>query len=364
MEKSKHPIKLIKARTQLLIKYPFFGQLALKCDFKEGGETMATDGKYFYYNREFIENLPPKQVMGVLVHEILHNAFLHAYRIKDRDPKRFNIAADYAINGIIIREYRNKLELPDEVLYDPKYVNMSAEKIYTLLPNTHNEPKVAWGEVLEATDSEDSSVTEQEAEWKVAVKQAANMAKKAGDLPKLLERRLKLEDAKVNWKEVLQGFVTSFSNDDYSWYPPDIQYLCHDLHVPSMSSPSMGPIVIAVDTSGSINLPMLSRFFAELSSIIESCKPKEIHVLYCDSKITGKEILTQYDLPLKPHPIGGGGTAFKPVFDYVKHSNITPDCLIYFTDLYGDFPEDPGYPVLWARTSDKTAPFGAHIDVE
>jgi predicted metal-dependent peptidase len=127
----------------------------------------------------------------------------------------------------------------------------------------------------------------------------------------------------------------------------------------------MGPIAIAVDTSGSITMQMLSRFFAEISSIIEICKPEKVYLMYCDSEINGEVLeLNQYDLPLKPEIRGGGGTAFKPVFDYIERKSLDLEWLVYITDLYGTFPEEPNYPVLWARTSDVEAPFGTHINLE
>ncbi len=51
-----------------------------------------------------------------------------------------------------------------------------------------------------------------------------------------------------------------------------------------------------------------------------------------------------------PKVKGGGGTSFKPFFQWVERENAhgnLPVC-IYFTDGYGDFPSNaPDSPVLW-----------------
>ena len=361
-----HPLKLVKARTKLLLKFPFFGQLALKCEFKEGGNTMATDGRFFYYNKKFIDEFSQEEITGVLVHEVLHNAFLHSYRLQGRDKAKWNIACDYAINAIIIEEYANDLVLPEDRLYDKQYSGMSAEKIYTLLPEQEESAKQsAWGLVEEAKDGDNASTAEQEVDWKIALTQATAMASKAGDIPGQLKRLIEDSKSKISWQEVLRSFTLSNTHGDYAWYPPNPHYMQYGLHVPSTQDYAMGPIAIAVDTSGSINMPMLSRFFAEISAILETCKPEKIHLIYCDYDINGEvEELSPYDLPLKAEPRGGGGTRFKPVFDYIEEKALDIEWLVYMTDLYGDFPKQPSYPVLWARTSNVEAPFGTHIDLE
>ena len=61
-------------------------------------------------------------------------------------------------------------------------------------------------------------------------------------------------------------------------------------------------------------------------------------------------------------PHGGGGTAFRPVFNWIVGSDIQPICAVYLTDLYGsDFGPVLEYPVLWVSTGADTAPFGEVI---
>ena len=124
-------------------------------------------------------------------------------------------------------------------------------------------------------------------------------------------------------------------------------------------------IVVAIDTSGSIGQVEIDRFFAEMRGILEDCRPRNVYVMWCDAKVHKVDEIddvTQIDT-LKPK--GGGGTDFRPVFDWLKERAIVPDSLVYFTDLMGSFPSAaPGYPVIWASTvKNGSYPWGNVVDV-
>ena len=117
--------KLSRARTQLLLNQPFFGTLCLRLKLEAGSlPTMATDGRRIVYNAEFVEELKPAELEGVLAHEVLHCALAHQCRRGQRDPELWNRAADLAINPILIA---NGLKLPTDALIDPAFNNLSAE---------------------------------------------------------------------------------------------------------------------------------------------------------------------------------------------------------------------------------------------
>ena len=106
--------KIIVARVGLLLRHPFFGNMATRLKIEEGSEwmgTAATDGRTIYFNRKFFEPLSVKQVEFVIAHEILHNVFDHMGRRETRNPRIFNIAADYCVNGQLAVSYTH-LTLP------------------------------------------------------------------------------------------------------------------------------------------------------------------------------------------------------------------------------------------------------------
>lgn len=150
--------KIVKERIQLLLKYRFFGYLALSLELQETTElpTMATDGNHLFYNTQFVESLKPEELRAILAHEALHCALGHLWRIGDRDMQKWNYATDFAINLIIEEENTRAererqmsgkkedqqclLKLPSDCLLDKKYKGMPAEKIYTLLPDPKDIP--------------------------------------------------------------------------------------------------------------------------------------------------------------------------------------------------------------------------------
>jgi predicted metal-dependent peptidase len=68
--------------------------------------------------------------------------------------------------------------------------------------------------------------------------------------------------------------------------------------------------------------------------------------------------------PIQLEPKGGGGTDFRPVFEWVEQNQLMPACLIYLTDLCcHSYPAPPDYPVLWVTESRRTAPFGETVRI-
>ena len=124
--------RIQKARTALVLDHPFFGSLLFRLKGREcrSIQTMATDGVSLYYNPEFVETLNAATLAGTLAHEVMHPALHHHVRRSGRDPKRWNMACDFAINPLLVDA---GLSLPEGVLLDNRFRGMSAEQIYNLL---------------------------------------------------------------------------------------------------------------------------------------------------------------------------------------------------------------------------------------
>lgn len=347
--------KLTKAKVQMIVSAPFFATIALSLEYVEDKSipTACTDGKTIFYNPDFIESLTKEEIVGLLIHEVLHIANLHHLRLQNRDPERFNVAADYTINEIITQA---GYSLPKGGLLDPKYSNMSAEDIYNQLPADVKKPN--YGEFKQGN----SNPKEEEQRVKVLVAKAAAVAKQQGKLPSALNRLVEqtLEN-KVNWREVLARFLTDTIVSDYKWTRPNKRYL--PTYLPSMDTiPVLGEIVLIVDTSGSINQKLLNEFSAEVSDVCRNMS-KDLMVMYVDAAVQSIQIFEPEDhIVLKPK--GGGGTDFVPGFKYLESKDIEPACLIYFTDgECNSFPSEPFYPVLWAvyNNNNFKPPFGETI---
>ncbi len=217
------------------------------------------------------------------------------------------------------------------------------------------------------SDQSDSSDLEQE--WKQAVAQAATVARmqSRGHLPAAIEQLISdLFEPVVSWQDLLRHFASQVTRDDYTFSRPNRRFAHAGVMFPSLRTESLGEIVVAVDTSGSIyGVPeLLKSFLSELRGILDQCPPRII-VIDCDAAV---HAVTEY-FPgddLCSHRFrGGGGTRFEPVFEHVEREGLEPAALLYFTDLYGSFPAvPPSYPTLWLNYEDPSnhAPFGQTMD--
>jgi predicted metal-dependent peptidase len=393
-------VRIQKARTALLLDHPFFGSLLFRLGGRASGsiQTMATDGVSLFYNPAFVETLNAAELAGVLAHEVMHPALQHHTRRGNRDLKRWNIACDYAINPLLLDA---GLTLPKDVLIEHRFRGMSAEHIYNLIEEQRDqdgangegknqdgvssdgegrkqannqsadgEPAApatpgGFGQVLDAPEpqgDDGETVAEQAREWKIAVEQAENVAKLAGKLPAGITRSLEQsETAGVDWRELLRRAWSETIPSDYSWIPPNRRHIWAGLYLPGVKSEGAGEIAIAVDCSGSRQLGL---FETEISSILEGQRPSRVHVLYFDTEVHKAEIY-QAGQPIALTPVGGGGTNFAPCFRWLNERGIVPQTLVFLTDLCGTFPEEvPPYPVLWASTESRVAPFGQVIPME
>lgn len=367
--------KITKAVSAIVLDDPFYGYLILSRRIIEdvNTDTASTNGACIKYNPKFVADLTISQLKGLLKHEVMHIAHMHHLRRGNRDPNKWNKAADYAINSILIEA---GVELPSGGLYCDAYKNLSTETIYNQLPDENERgggegerPGWNWGNVEDAPDAHDEATrNELEQDVKTEVINAHNAAKIMGKLPAGLDRLVeKIQQSKMPWRTILARFFRATTKDNETWRRPNRRYLTHNIYLPSRYTNALGPIVVGVDTSGSVNSEELTQFFGCISAILKQTKPESIHVVYCDNAVANTQKLTVRDLPLTVNtfkPKGGGGTSFCPVFEYVEKQRLKPAALLYLTDMQGSFPDRaPTYPVIWCATTEIKAPFGKTIEV-
>lgn len=356
-------LKLTRARAALIIDQPFFGALALRLklvpDNNMPMKTLAVDGKHIFYDEAFIDQLSFSLVKSALAHEVGHCVFDHIGRRGSRDPQLWNKAGDYVINEML---KDSGFELGEGWLFEPAYKGMSSDHIYELLrqdPNGDGDP------LCDVMDGETGQTEVQAQEWQIAVHQAASAAKAAGKLPASMARFVEdLSVAKVDWKSQLRQFITEVAKNDYSWSRPNRRLLSQGYFLPSLHSEHMGTVVAVSDDSGSIDNVILAAMASEIDAISAAANPAKIIHISCDAKINHVAEFAQGEL-FTMASNGGGGTDFRPPFDYVEEHAVQPACLIYLTDGHGPFPQSPpDYPVLWAMTTDVQPPWGQVLRIE
>ena len=365
--------RISKAKTALILEHPFIGSVALNMPMSIDNSvpTAATNGKRVLFNEEFCNGLSDEELKFLVAHECMHPMLEHNFRRGERDAYKWNQAADYVINKLLTDEGIGKMPeqgLLDDTIY--KNGGGTSDGIFNLLPDTPDDGQGNGGQGQPLDSCEDgqgspAEVSQQQAEWKVKVAQAAQSAKMMGKMSAGLERLVdEILKPKVDWRDVLQRFVVKCRSDQRSWARPNRRFLSQGLYLPSVSGESLGEIAFAVDCSGSIGQDEINQFASEITTVWQDQRPTKVHVIYFDSEVSHYDEFGQDDEPVvKPH--GGGGTAFSPVFRYMADKGIEPVACIFLTDLCcDDFGDAPDYPVLWVSTHDDKAPFGEVVMME
>jgi predicted metal-dependent peptidase len=385
-----NPTKLEKARASIILTSPFYASLLYGLPMVQDSnlETMATNGEEIRFNPQFVESIPQEELVFILCHEIMHCVFLHSFRADGKDPEQWNVATDLVINELLKEEKIGSM--PVHALYDPQLTaqgNKSAEKIYEILMQKKRDEKnqgqgqgqgnsnqktqksspkgqKPLDQVQKNTKDPGQQTSIQEG-IKVMTTQAANIAKIQGKLSAGISRIVQeITKPKKDWKELLRHYMNQKTQDYYTFAKPKRRFLSEDLNLPSLAGEKLGSIAIAIDCSGSINQALLNEFAAEIQSIREDSQPSSIHLIYFDSKVLKTETIEQ-DQDFKIQPVGGGGTAFSPIFQDIAEKDINPIICIVLTDLQcSDFGQCPEYPVLWATNDKEKAPFGEIISIK
>ena len=359
--------KLITARVGLLLRQPFFGNLATRLQLVDASEwcpTAATDGRNFYYNIDFVKKLSAKQCEFLFGHETLHNVFDHLTRRLDRDPRFFNYACDFAVNQILIDERIGEKIDQVQICLDSKYRGKSAEEIYDdLMKNVKFvdadeflkqlgellDDHMDWDEEGDPRDGEggdkDSNgapkyskeelkkIRDELKEAMVAAAQAAG----AGRVPVGVQRLLKdLTEPKMDWRQLLRMNIQSILRSNYSFMRPSRKGWHTGAVLPGMLNDETIDICIGIDMSGSIGDAQAKDFLSEVKGIMDEYVDYNIQLWCFDTEVynyakfsadNGQD-LDSYEIK------GGGGTDFDCNYTFMKEQGIEPKKFVMFTDGY------------------------------
>ena len=359
--------------------------------------TAYTDGINKKYGRAFLTAICPTQaeVNGLILHENLHIGLrhhLHGADMFKEDGDKANKAADYVVNDMITeisKKYPELVQLPRGGLYDPQYHNMSMREIYKLLkskkgggggggkPDKEGEKGSGSGGGEYEFDKHDfgKPMTQEEAkemDGKIdrAIREGALLAGRLGiDLPRSISDML---NPVIDWKKEMAEFVTSTckGKDEYTWRKFNRRLISNDIYLPTVENETIGEVVVAIDTSGSIGQEQLNAFASELVSICEAVSPDAVRVLWWDTKVHGEQLFTDnYDqIGSMLKPLGGGGTRVSSVAEYINKKKINAECVLVFTDGYleSDVVWNISAPTLWMVTENRnwTPPSGKKVFME
>ena len=355
--------RLVTARIGLLLRQSFFGNLATRLTLVNADEwcsTAATDGLKFYYNSRFIMMLKPKEVEFLVGHEVLHVVYDHMGRRGTRDPQLFNIANDYAVNADLKRHKVGQFITTVPCLYEQKYDGKSSEEIYDDLMK--NVQKIDIDSLVDQMiddhldgDGEGDGDGDKEGNGKrpkmspeerervrQEVKQAiinAAQSAEAGTLPLGVERLIKQHvNPVMPWRELIQTNLTSAIRTDFSWMRPSRRSWHMDAIMPGMTPGEEIDVVVAIDMSGSISNHQAQAFLGEIGGMMDSFDGYKVHVFCFDTETYNPQDFTSENLDSidSYEPMGGGGTDFDAIFEYLSSIYLSLNTLTAYQSIYYD----------------------------
>jgi predicted metal-dependent peptidase len=357
--------RIIVARIGLLLRHPFFGNMATRLRIKAADDwlpTAAVDGRNLFFNTQFFNAMSNQEIEFVIAHEILHCVFDHLTRREDRDGQIYNIAADYIVNNLLVRDRIGTIPKLVDCYQDFKYDTWSSEEVYDDIfeqaKQNGDDFLNQLGELLdehldwegdgEEDGNNNSNISskqpkyskEQMREIRDEVKEnmmTAAQSSGAGNVPAEIERMIsKLTEPKMNWREILRQQIQSTIRNDYTFMRPSRKGWHMSAILPGQNFDETIDIAVGIDMSGSIGNEQGEDFLGEVQGIMDEYQDYNIKVWCFDTKVyneqdftaDGGERLEEYEI------MGGGGTEFDCNWEYMKQHDITPKKFIMFTDGY------------------------------
>jgi predicted metal-dependent peptidase len=373
---------------------------------EENVSTAYTDGVNKKYGRKFLESITSEaKVRGLILHENLHVALKQVVFGRPmflENPKMANLAADFVVNdiitcvdGTVAGTSERLVELPDGAVYDPMFHDWSMREVYNYLKkhckkgggggqggkgqgnpppsggtqsndddDMDGDTVTVNGKTYDISQSDEHDFTGQDVSPEQAkeiidgidkaLREGGMLAGRMGaKIPRVISELL---EPKIDWREALREFVSSSTkgNDEFTWRRMNKRHMANDIYLPSVENESIGEIIVAIDTSGSIGGAEITEFATELVSICEVCQPEAVRVLWWDTVVHGEQVFKDNynDIAKLLKPLGGGGTHVSSVSDYVVKNKVKAECVLVFTDGYveNDINWKITDPTLWMVT--------------
>jgi predicted metal-dependent peptidase len=390
--------KLTTARVGLLLKAPFFGNMATRMKLIDASDwcpTAATNGRDFMFNKDFINKLSVKKLEFLFAHEICHCVFDHFGRVGSRDRMLSNIAQDYAVNQILVDERIGEKITEVKICYDPKYRGMAWEEIYDILYeqaekmpmeqllkqlgdllDEHIKEENGAGDSDKTKDGKNKPMMSKEdaealkQEIKEAMIQSAAAAG-AGKTPAGIMRMIKnMTEPKMDWRQLVQQEIQSIVRNDYSFQRVNRKSMHSGAILPGMKEATTIDVAISIDMSGSIGDEDATAFLSEIKGIMDQYEDFRINLWCFDTEIYNWKTITHDEAhELEEYePQGGGGTDFEVNWTFMEENQIQPKKFIMFTDGYpcggwGDEDYCDTIFIVKGNTSAQ-APFGQTVIYE
>lgn len=376
---------LEKALKKLIYKDPFYGLFLLSLDKQYSEEVptaaVARNGINcrLLINKDYWNTLDDEEQLFVLRHEVSHIMFKHMFLYEDLSNREIaNIAMDCEINQWIDphKTYLGKYFYPDSIQAPPA---LGSREYYRLIVNNKTSLKVQYAagngngdsmidpQSLNGQSVDDHSkmqgdgdtgfdgLTDAERELishqidHIAKNTAEQTTKQRGTIPgcfkEYIEGLFKQKSPIFNWKKYFRRLIgTQISIDLKKTRKKE------SIRFPDSSAVKYrkkSKILVAIDTSGSVNDKELCDFFSEINHILRA--NVDVDICECDTKI---DRIYRYTGKWDGSISGRGGTDFTAPIEYFnEHRDYTT--MVYFTDGYAPIPSIRvrNNQIIWVITS-------------
>ncbi|MBS5018319.1 MAG: hypothetical protein KHZ43_09740 [Eubacterium ventriosum] len=397
MELSSNKIKeytkrLMLSKMRILCNNGFYGLLLMHMKYGLDAEcgTAYTDGKVIRFDPKFLDELNDDELDFIMMHEILHVALKHCFRGRELEKELYNIACDIVVNSnillsnnmdtrtITLRSDGEAMHLAPNGKEGYEY---TAEEVYNMLQKNlgmNNAKLQSNGKTKNTTNIIDNHTKWQQIEkneeleelWIGRLDEVSKTIEirdsiiNRETMPAFAQRRLKeLKNAQTDWREILIDFLHE-EVVDYSFMPPDRRFDDCPFLLPDFNDKDIKPenILFMIDTSASMKDDMVTAAYSEVKGAIEQFNGKLIGMLGFFDAVVIEPVPFENEEEFEMiKAIGGGGTNFQIIFNYVKEymTDNLPVSIIILTDGYAPFPKESeamGIPVIWLLNNEKVNP--------
>ena len=400
----------------------FMMNLSFKADFTVNsiaGIRLNSFPPVFVSNPLLLCKYSLKEILYIFCHEIDHIVLNHPAEMVKANPdgnpeiyKRFNLAADASVNDRINHEIeadkKKFLSAPDgcvtstvlkkifklkkilpmesyayyyDLIRDDTYKPTQAEQMLERL-------KAQTCEVGESTDASVVTVANctdlSDHDWQVGedpdeaaaiVRELVNASvsmmndESRGMMPGFFMSKVEEINRPpvLSWQSILKKYVGTIASSKIKTRTRLNRRQPNRFDISGEVADKVLKIVVAIDTSGSVNDDQIAVIFNEIFAILAKRK-HEITVIECDSAVQ-RVYRVRNAGEIQKKVAGRGGTYFTPVIEFINNDKYFRDALlIYFTDGFGEdeIPKPKTYRNLWvildnADNLSLKEPYGAKI---
>ena len=362
---------------------------ALQPEKQDALDTLATDGVRMYFApgqllRLFRTN--DRYLARLYLHTVLHCLFRHLWMRRGRDPRLWSLSCDIAVEYTIDRMEKSSVKRiigwTRQMVYrelESEKKGISAAVVYRFLQGRdfeeweklHREFFVDDHRFWPREQTQPPAVMEVGNQWSKIARQTSLEQRQKGRNPdkgaELLSAQMERGKRRQSYREFLDKFSVVREEIKLDEEEFDLNFYSYGLRVygnmplieplESRESKKIQDFVIAVDTSYSTSGELVKSFLQETLDILSrrNCffHRARLHILQCDEKVQRDDVInneSELEKLFSDFSIaGGGGTDFRPAFDYVdrllEEGAFENLCgMLYFTDGRGTYPvRPPGY---------------------